>query len=202
MLYAELLQSSMLPPAYPDEAGERWLEALHCPSGALHNEGILFPATACTSPALSRCSQQLRHEILGFSQASSFAEHAKYQLDVMVQSKSIYPTWICPPSPAVNYMKALEINVRLFGSRFNQRKSWRDDSLYRILVPLFAMLGRLLHHGPRSIYLNTQDREVCIDAITIRGYDATPPWNHTNSTSRNELNHGLRISKQTSRTIT
>lgn len=201
MIYAELLQSSMDPPACPEEAGERWLEKLQSLSEVWYHKDILFPATACNSPALSQCNQQLRHEILGLSQASNFAKHAKYELDVMIVRNSIYPTWICP-SPAVDYIKELKISVRVFAGRFRRLRCWRDDKLYLILVPLFAMLGRLLHHSPGSIHQGFRDNGICVDAIIIQGYSVARLRNLTGDKSRDEQNSGMRISKQTSRAMT
>ena len=163
-IYLAVLRTPASPPKSPREAGPRFKETCH-----RSNQLIFYPIklnTETSAEPLSRCCWQTKHEILDLLQSPHFAVEKPFELDVMVHDRMLWPTWTHVPS-RTRHMKCLQVNLRFFKIG-NVMKLIKDKpGPHPLVVTLFTLLNRLLHHGTGFIYQGSGTLGLEIDDIFI-----------------------------------
>ena len=129
---------------------------------------VHYPRSFGSLSALSQCNWQIRKELKQFSTSPGFAKAAVNELDVMIDSSSVYPTWTILAHTEMRRMEHLRVNLRIMNMMPEYGRPFSGDggpgNGYRWL---FDLLRRLLHHGPTFIGIQSIRHELFLKKVTI-----------------------------------
>ena len=162
-IYSLVLSIPAAPPVSPTEAGVRYEERVN------GNRKVLYPVLSTyngNTLNLLHCNRQIRQELCDYLKNPRITREITYELDLMLQGCTLWPTWTNLPYPATA-MEHLEVNLRLFNVEYGGGLFWGSGGPGLTFVVLFRALNRLLHHGPRFLYQNKDVPGLKIGTMTI-----------------------------------
>ena len=135
----------------------------------IRGQGIMYPAIIQYQAAvlpLSRTNKQIRQEFLELSSNPNCMKHLDCEVDVLWSVGRLFPTWTWLPFPSLR-MRHLQANIRFPNVRDPQHLWQGCGGVAGTLIPLFALLNQLLHHGPGFLYSGAGKGMDYIETLTI-----------------------------------
>jgi len=193
-VYSVLIELPNETPISPDAAGPRFSTVRE--RGNLWNPQILYPVDTRPNAAyacLLQCNRQLRSEFLETLGSRQNIPGQIHRLDCMLKDHTFWPTWILFPGPP-HTMQQVEMDFRLWGIGSGIGYFGGDGGPGSAVRPLFELLNRFVHHGPRFIYAQPLQNNIRLERlmINIRPMDRMKDDEYASDSSDDDSDEKLR----------